>query len=58
MNESIFIALVSMAHVVLAFLIFCRTKLGIKTKAIVLVCLVLVRTLGVLEGLHANGGLL
>lgn len=38
--------------------IFSQTKPGIKSHIIVLICAVLLRLLGLLEGLLANGGLL
>ena len=38
--------------------IFSQVKPGIKSHIIVLVCAILMRVLGLLEGLYANGGLL
>lgn len=57
-NELMFAALIFVTHVALATPIFAQTKPGIKSRIIVIVGIVLLRTLGFLEGLHANGGIL
>ena len=52
------IALITLFAYLLFVGIFSQTKPGLKSHIIVLICAVLLRLLGFLEGLLANGGLL